>query len=171
MAAKVSAKHPDTYFMAVGDGPQLPQMRKRAVELGLEARMVFTGWQKQPEALLRLFDVYVCASLIEGMSNAMLEAMAQSLPVVATAVGGNTEVVSQGATGYLVAPDNSDALASAVLSLINDPEQRLCMGKAGRQKVCAQFSSRQMVRKLERLYEDLLFQYGISPTNRLWITQ
>jgi len=171
MAAKVSRKRPDTYFIAVGDGPQLPQMRRKANELGLKARMIFTGWQKQPEHLLRLFDIYVCASLVEGMSNAMLEAMAQNLPVVATAVGGNNEVVSQDESGYLVAPENPEALAVAVLSLIIDPKLCLCMGKAGRRKVCAQFTSQGMVRKLESLYEDLLFQNGITRTNSRGIPQ
>jgi glycosyltransferase involved in cell wall biosynthesis len=161
MAAKVSAKQPNVYFMAIGDGPQLPQMRRKALELGLGARIIFAGWQKQPEKLLRLFDVYVCASLIEGMSNAMLEAMAQNLPVVATAVGGNSDVVSQGTTGYLVPTDDPDALAAAVIELINHPELRLRMGKAGRRKVCAQFSSRKMVGKIERLYKELLIQKGI----------
>ncbi|MBW1996109.1 MAG: glycosyltransferase family 4 protein, partial [Deltaproteobacteria bacterium] len=157
------AKRPDAYFIAIGDGPQLPQMQKKALELGLEDRMVFTGWQKQPEErLLRLFDVYVCTSLIEGMSNAMLEAMAQSLPVVATAVGGNTEVVSHQETGYLVASDDPDALAAAVIELLDDPKRRLSMGKAGRRKVCALFNSREMVHKLESLYEDLLSQKGVS---------
>ncbi|MBW1695554.1 MAG: glycosyltransferase [Deltaproteobacteria bacterium] len=163
MAVKVLAKRPDAYFIAIGDGPQLPQMQKKALELGLEDRMVFTGWQKQPEErLLRLFDVYVCTSVIEGMSNAMLEAMAQSLPVVATAVGGNTEVVSRQETGYLVASDDPDALAAAVIELLDDPKRRLSMGKAGRRKVCALFNSREMVHKLESLYEDLLSQKGVS---------
>ncbi len=165
MAVGVSAKRPDTYFIAVGDGPQLLQMRRKAAEFGLDARMIFTGWQKQPERLLRLFDVYVCASAIEGMSNAVLEAMAQGLPVVATAVGGNTEAVSHGETGCLVPADRPEAMAEAVLSLINFPEQRRLMGKAGRQKACAQFSSREMVRNLESLYDDLLSRNGIFYAN------
>jgi glycosyltransferase involved in cell wall biosynthesis len=95
------------------------------------------------------------------MSNAILEAMAAGLPVVATAVGGTPEVVVDGVTGFLVPPRDPEALADAILCLLRDPELRKRMGTVGRARVTEHFSVEQMVGKTEALYEQLLKEKGL----------
>jgi glycosyltransferase involved in cell wall biosynthesis len=90
------------------------------------------------------------------MPNAVLEAMAAGLPVVATAVGGTPDVVVQGATGLLVPPDDATALAAALDRLIYDPDLRRTMGAEGRRRVQARFSVQQMVERTQALYRELL---------------
>jgi glycosyltransferase involved in cell wall biosynthesis len=107
---------------------------------------------------LNSIDVFVSASLYEGCSNAILEAMAAGLPVVATKVGGNTEIVNDGVTGILVPAQNPDALAVAVTSLLNNSELMKSMGKKGRERIEADFLLSKMVKNTEELYETLIKQ-------------
>jgi glycosyltransferase involved in cell wall biosynthesis len=101
-------------------------------------------------------DVFVLPSHMEGMSNALLEAMAAGRPVVATDVGGNAEVVVDGVTGRLVPPREPGRLAAAMLELLNDPARASAMGAAGRARVEGHYSARLMVHRMEDLYRDLL---------------
>jgi glycosyltransferase involved in cell wall biosynthesis len=101
-------------------------------------------------------DVFVLASIWEGMPNAALEAMAVGLPVVATGVGGTPEVVADGETGLLVPPRDPDGLSQAIARMLHDPELWRRMGQAGRRRVGQRFSVERMVRQTERLYEELL---------------
>jgi len=101
-------------------------------------------------------DVFVLPSWAEGMSNALMEAMAAARPVVATAVGGNTEVVADGRTGVLVPPGNPDAIVEAVSGLLRESEQAAGMGAAARSFVTDRFGARARVAELERLYEERL---------------
>jgi glycosyltransferase involved in cell wall biosynthesis len=96
------------------------------------------------------------SSLSEGISLTLLEAMAASLPVIATDVGGNREVVAHGETGFLVPPGSPEAIASATLALIDDPARALAMGRSGRKRVEHIFDLRVMVRRYEDLYLELI---------------
>jgi glycosyltransferase involved in cell wall biosynthesis len=98
------------------------------------------------------FDVFVLSSHDEGMSNAILEAMAMELPVVATDVGGTGEVVAEGETGLLVPPRDPAPLAEAIAALLAEPERRVSMGRLGRKVVEERFSAAAMVRQMEDLY-------------------
>jgi glycosyltransferase involved in cell wall biosynthesis len=93
---------PGAHFVAIGDGPLMQPMIERVKDLGIPDKVHFTGWRSDAEYLASAFDIYVCPSIIEGMSNSLLEAMARSLPVVATAVGGNVENVVEGKSVTIV---------------------------------------------------------------------
>jgi glycosyltransferase involved in cell wall biosynthesis len=101
-------------------------------------------------------DVYICTSETEGLSNVLLEAGASCLPIVATRVGGNPEIVADGENGFLVETHDPESIALAALQLAENPELRRDMGKRNRERVMAQFSIRAMVRAHEELYERLL---------------
>jgi glycosyltransferase involved in cell wall biosynthesis len=122
--------------------------------------VTFTGVRADVPKILAALDLFVLPSLWEGMPNAVLEAMAAGLPVVATAVGGTPEVVMDGVTGLLVPPQDPSALAQAIERLLRDPDLRRTMGRAGRRRVEQHFDVRETVRQVEDLYETLLREKG-----------
>jgi glycosyltransferase involved in cell wall biosynthesis len=106
--------------------------------------------------LLRGLDTFVLPSIAEGISNTILEAMASGLPVIATAVGGNPELVCEGVTGTLVTPSDIDAMARAIVAQAESPEQSRAAGRAGRAEVESRFSMAAMVGAYQGLYDRLL---------------
>jgi glycosyltransferase involved in cell wall biosynthesis len=106
--------------------------------------------------ILSSLALSVLPSLNEGLSNSLLESMAAGVPVVATTVGGNPEVVLDGETGLLVPPRNPAALAEAICRVLRTPGLRNRLGQAGRRRVLNHFSNERMIRNVERLYEELL---------------
>lgn len=160
MASCILKRHNGIRFVAMGDGPLLDEMRHEAENLGISGSIVFAGAQPDAAARMQIFDVFVCPSLMEGMSNALLEAMARGIPVVATNVGGNPENVVHGLTGYLVPPKESHAMAEAVLSIRGNPKLARNMGDAGKARVTSSYASEVMVRRMEGLYTRLLRQKG-----------
>ncbi|HKA27779.1 MAG TPA: glycosyltransferase family 4 protein [Candidatus Binatia bacterium] len=145
-----------TQFVIVGDGPLRESLAGQARTLGVADSVRFEGTVADVRPVLAAMDVFVLPSRAEGMSNALLEAMAAGRPVVATAVGGNTEVVTEGETGLLVPPANPAAIARAVDGLLGDPERASRLGAAARQFVTHHFGARARVAELERLYEERL---------------
>jgi len=131
-----------------------------ARELGLVDAITLLGRRDDMPAVLATLDVFVLPSESEGMSNAILEAMAMGLPVVATAVGGNPVVLDEGVSGHLVDYPDSAALAERVAALLGDPGRRAEMGKAARARVVADYSAASMVRQIEDLYARLLASRG-----------
>jgi glycosyltransferase involved in cell wall biosynthesis len=122
------------FLEVIGDGPARPALERLARGLGLDDRVRFVGWKTPPEmpGLYRQLDAFVLPSRDEGMPNVVLEAMATGLPVVATRIAGNEELVIQGETGFLVPPEDSDTLATTLTTLVPDPSLREHMGAAGR---------------------------------------
>ncbi|HEM46459.1 MAG TPA: glycosyltransferase family 1 protein, partial [Alphaproteobacteria bacterium] len=122
-----------TYLALVGDGPLRPRLEAQAASLGVGDRVIFAGEVPDVAPWLAAFDLFALPSLWEGMPLALGEAMASGLPVVATAVSGTPEMVSDGATGLLVPPGDPDALAGALGRLLDDGElsARLGAGAAG----------------------------------------
>lgn len=154
--AAVREEIPHVHLSLVGDGPERGELDALRQRLGLNGCVSLLGMRDDVNALLRQFDVFVLPSLSEGISNALLEAMAAGLPVVATNVGGNPEVVQHGVTGLLVPPQDSRALADALLQLLSDPDARQAMGRKGRERVEAHFSLSVMAQRYGEIYEAAL---------------
>lgn len=159
--AGLRSAYPHVRLLLVGDGPLRAELERQAAALDISETVIFTGAQKDVPAILSALDVLVLPSLAEGLSNVLLEAMAAGLPVVATAVGGTPELVIDGETGRLVPPQDAASLAQAIQQLLANPAQARQMGQAGRQRVQAHFTIRQMVRQTEQLYETLLQEKGL----------
>ncbi len=147
---------PNVHLSLIGDGPLRRELSDLQSDLGLRDHISFLGQRDDVARLLPQFDVFVLSSLSEGISIALLEAMAAGLPVVATNVGGNPEVVQHGVTGLLVPPQDSRALADALLQVLSDPEARQAMGRKGRERVEAHFSLSAMARHYGQIYERAL---------------
>ncbi len=155
-AAQVARDFPGLRLEIAGKGPCLPELRQLAAERGLGECVTFLGEVHDVPELLARAALFVLPSRTEGISLTLLEAMARGLPVVATRVGGNPEVVAEGETGLLVAPADPHQLAVAMLALLRDPHRRECMGRGGRRRVEAHFEVRGMLARYEGLYEQLL---------------
>jgi glycosyltransferase involved in cell wall biosynthesis len=144
----------------IGDNSFNPEYReelkRQTARLGMQDRVIFTGFRLDVQKILSSLAVSVLPSLKEGLSNALLESMAAGLPVVATDVGGNPEVVIDGETGLLVPAKNPSALAEAICRVLLTPGLRQSFGQAGRRRVLDHFSNERMIRTVERLYVDLL---------------
>jgi glycosyltransferase involved in cell wall biosynthesis len=151
-AAVASEEQPDFRLEIAGDGPCLPALRRLTAELGLGERVTFLGEVGDVPALLGRAGLLVLSSVSEGVSITLLEGMARGLPIVATRVGGNPEVVADGVTGLLVPPRDPAALARAMLRVWRDPEAARQMGLAGRRRVEEQFDVRRMVAQYEAMY-------------------
>ena len=143
-------------LVLVGDGPLLEGCRRTAHELGVAQHCWFAGDRSDVEVILRSLDVFCLTSLNEGINNTVLEAMATGLPVVATAVGGNPELVVDGENGRLVPARAPAQLADALAAYVRDEDCRLSHGRAGRRRAELHFSLESMVRGYTRLYDAAL---------------
>jgi sugar transferase (PEP-CTERM/EpsH1 system associated) len=146
----------DLRLVIVGEGNCRSALEREIREQGLENRVWLAGERDDIPEMLRLFDVFVLPSLGEGISNTILEAMATGLPVVATRVGGNLELVREGVTGTLVEASDADALAGAIGRYTADPDLRHRHGKAARGAVAAQFDWGRCVEEYLGVYDELL---------------
>ncbi len=157
-ARKVAEALPDVQFVAVGEVDS--QIGGRLIELvrqyGLGERFRFLGFRPDVALVLRDLDVFVLSSTNEGLSIATIEAMAAGAPVVATQSGGPEEIVEDGETGYLVPPGDAAALASRIVTLIENRPQAIAMARAAQGTVQSKFSLAGMVREYEALYERCL---------------
>ncbi|MHB1844428.1 MAG: glycosyltransferase [Deltaproteobacteria bacterium] len=157
---------PSARLLLVGDGPLRAGYERRARELGLGGCVVFAGHRTDVPALLARATLAVSASHAEGLSNAVIEAMAARLPVVATAVGGNVELVRPGVSGWLVPPSNAAVLAERILVAIERPGEARELGERARSFVEAELSLDRMVQGFERLYERMALDSERPPRLR-----
>lgn len=157
-AKKIISTVPHVNFLIVGDGNLREKLEGISVTLGLNKKVIFAGKINNVSNILQAMDVLVSTSIYEGCSNAILEAMAAGLPVVATKVGGNTEIVRDGITGILIPSQDPDELARAVLSLLNNSELMKSMGNKGRERIETDFLLSNMVKNTEEVYETLINQ-------------
>jgi len=158
-AATVVRQFPETRFLIVGEVLEkeyVNELRRLVDELGLTKYLRFEAGQTDLRQQLTEADIFVLPSRSEGFSNAIIEAMASSLPVVATDVGGNSEAVADGASGFIAPPNDAEALADAVISLLSDPARARAMGLSGRKTVEEKFSMEMMVKQVARAYTRLL---------------
>ena len=143
-------------LVLVGDGPLKPQLVDRVKQLGLSDVVWFSGDRNDVPALMQLMDIFILPSLAEGISNTLLEAMASGLPVIATSVGGNVELVEEGVNGRLVPVNNVVAMADAVAELVDDPALRQSMGEKGLALVRTTFNWERTVADYLAVYDTLL---------------
>lgn len=152
--ARIAPGFPGAVFLLVGrDSGTLERTRSLARERGIGETVRFPGGRTDVPDLLRASDLFVHPSHEEGFSNAILEAMAAGLPVVATDVGGNPEAVVDGETGRLVPVRDPEAIAAALGELLADERLRRAMGESGRKRAMERFSLGRMVAEIESLYE------------------
>lgn len=149
-------KNSDLKFLIVGEGHLKDELKKYSQDLGIDGKVIFTGSRDDVPILLLMMDIFVLSSNWEGLSNAITEAMASGLPCVVTDVGGNSELVIGGETGYLVPPNDPKELAQKISYLLKDSRLAKQMGRAGKERVLKKFSLRRMVRKTEKIYEKLI---------------
>ena len=140
----------------VGDGPERTELQQLVAQLQLGECVWMAGDRDDIPALLGHMDVFVLPSLGEGISNTVLEAMATGLPVVATRVGGNPELVEDGVTGVLVSVGDVQALSAVLLELLENPARCREMGHAGRQRILRDFDWERTVAAYLQVYDDLL---------------
>jgi len=131
-------------------------LREEASKLGIAGNVKFLGFRDDVPSLLQAMDIFVLPSLSEGLPLSILEALALKKSVVATNVGGVSEIMEDGVNGYIVPPRNPEAIADRILMLLGRPETAVRIGQAGRKRVEGAFSLEKMVREYELLYEEKL---------------
>jgi glycosyltransferase involved in cell wall biosynthesis len=142
-------------FVAVGRGPEEAKLRALHSRLGLGDRFLFTGFRQDATGVMASFDLFVLASHHEGLPLALMEALALGTPVVATAVGGIPEGITDGAEGILVPPSRPDLLARAIETLARDPELRARMSRAAADRGRA-FDIRETAHRVEDVYRSVV---------------
>ena len=163
-AKQLVAQHPETLLLVAGYGPLREQLENTTRALGIEKHVRFLGYRTDVARILAAADIFALPSLWEGMSNALLEAMAAGKPVVATEIDGNVEQVVSGETGLLVPPADAESLAAALTELCADPALAEAMGKRGRERVASVFPAKGMTEATLDLYARLLAATaGIPP--------
>jgi glycosyltransferase involved in cell wall biosynthesis len=140
----------------IGEGPLRQDSLAILEAAGVADLAWLPGERKDIPEIMRGLDCFVLPSLGEGISNTILEAMASGLPVIATAVGGNVELVSEGISGRLVPAADPSALALAIVDLAQQPELAKSLGQQGRRQIEQRYSMTAMVQSYQQLYDQLL---------------
>jgi glycosyltransferase involved in cell wall biosynthesis len=148
---------PEATLAVVGEGPLRQDLERRIAALRLESHAHLAGLAGNMPEVYREFDLFVLSSRLEGTSVSILEAMASGVCVVATAVGGNPDLLGHGRFGVLVAPDDPSALAAAMADLLRDPTRRRMLAAAAREHVNRSYGEESMLQRYQELY------YGLSP--------
>jgi sugar transferase (PEP-CTERM/EpsH1 system associated) len=173
-AATLIQEGAGVFVLLVGSGPELERHRDFVNQSeALRGRVVFAGESQQVGELLDAMDVFALPSFGEGMSNTALEAMASGLPVVATRVGGNPELVDEGHTGWLVAAGDLEGLTGRLRQLCENAQLRRQFGVQGRQRAAESFSLAEMLDNYRKLYVELAARHGLLPApersgGRVW---
>lgn len=154
--ASVHARSPATHLFLIGEGPLRDAIAGQVDALGLQGAVTLLGSLTDVRGILSALDISVLASATEGMSNAILEAMSCGLPIVATAVGGNPDLVEQDVNGLLVPAQAPGALAEALATLVGSSELRRRFGESGRGKIERDYSLDSMANSFDTLYQRLL---------------
>lgn len=145
-------------LLMVGEGPLRARVQDVLNAAGLGALAWLPGARSDVAEIMRGLHVFALPSIGEGISNTILEAMASGLPVVATAVGGNADLVVHGQTGYIVSPSDPQAMALRLVALASNSQRAHSMGQAGRQRVLATFSLPAMVSTYQRVYDQQMLR-------------
>ena len=153
---QAATRIPEALFVFVGDGPERSGLEIQARELGLNDRVIFLGHRRDVIDLLESCDIFVLPSLYEGFPLSILEATAAGKPVIASAIAGNDEIISDSQTGLLVPAADPIALARAIETLLSDPALAQRLALAGRARLYREFAVDTMVQRVTRIYEEAL---------------
>jgi len=143
-------------FVLVGDGPRETELRALAERLGVSNAVTFLGRRADVPALLARADVVCHPARMEGLPNAVMEAMAAARPLVATSVGGTPELVQDGIHGLLVPPEDPAALAAGILAVLRDPDRAARLARAAHARIESTFRLDQLVSRIDRLYGEII---------------
>ena len=159
--ARLRGRGVDARLCLVGDGPDRVAVEERAHELGIARSTLFLGYQRDVAPYYGLFDTLLLPSGNEGTPVVAIEALAAGTPVVATRVGGVSDVVADGVDGMLVPVGGIDAIAEALEQLARDPSRRRAMGRAGRERVVPRYRVGRLIDDVDTLYRELLADAGL----------
>lgn len=154
-ASIIKERFPSARFLIVGDGPFKREIENLSARLNLSDSVIFTGFRSDIPQLLSIFTIFALSSYLEGLCTSLLEAQIAGIPIVATNTGGIPEIINDGVTGLLVSPRNPNALAEAVLRLIQDRPLAKRLAEAGKESV-KKFSKERMVNETEKIYLEVM---------------
>ena len=154
-------------MLLVGHGPLFDSTRRLAKEMGVASQVDFLGNRQDVPDILAGSQIFILSSHWEGFPISILEAMRAGLPVVATGVGGVSEAVVDGETGFVTPPRDAEALGNAIQQLLSDPQLRESMGSEGRKRFVDHFGKDQMLRKTAKVYSDLVGASVAKPLTTL----
>ena len=150
-AKLVCAEKSDAKFILVGDGVLRKRIETEIKKLNLEKNVILTGWRKDSNEIIKIFDVFVLTSLWEGLPRVIVESMAAGIPVVATYIDGTREIVQEGLTGFVVNPHETEKMAERILRLLNNADLRKKFSEEAKKRV-QEFDINLMVSQQEKLY-------------------
>jgi len=148
--------HPDAQLLFVGDGEEMKSLNNRAREIGCEESVTFVGQRDDVPDLLDAMDVFVFPSHYEGLPGALIEAMIAGLPIIATPVDGNSELIEHEVNGLLVPVKDSQKLSEQIVSLLSDQEKQTRLGTAAHEHAKEEFAIETMVSEFSALYDELI---------------
>ena len=147
---------PGAKFLIVGDGPRKKELENMVKEMGIFEHVVFTGFVRDIPGIYSFTDVAILSSWSEGLPQSLLQAMAAGVPVIATKVGGVSEIVIHEETGILIEPGDHEALGKAIIQTFDNPDYAVELAERAKDNVMKKHSVNHMVDKIEGLYKDLL---------------
>jgi len=167
---QILRQHPQAQLVIVGDGPLLEQLQALVNQLQINNNVHFLGFQHPVTHILRQFDIFLMPSLSEGLGLSLIEAMAEGIPAIATRVGGMVDVITEDirstnqyqselVTGILIPPEDPEAIAQAVVHLLNNPQQAKDMGERGQRDVRERFNSKRMIDEMDALYKSIIQEH------------
>jgi glycosyltransferase involved in cell wall biosynthesis len=152
---------PNTSFLLIGEGPKRKTLSEKARQLGLKNNVIFLGYRNDVERLMQIIDIAVLLTnsdvILEGISNAIIEAMAMGIPVIASEGGGTNEIINNNVNGILVKPKKADETAKAIIGLLSDRKKAKGLSDNAKLFVHEKFNLQRYIRDYEKIYKELLF--------------
>lgn len=158
VAGRVARERPDVIFLLVGDGPLRAEVETLLIEEGIADRAILTGLRRDIPQMMAAMDIFLLTSLWEGLPRVIPQAMAMGVPLVASRADGTAEAIQDGVNGYLFNPGDEEGMAQACISLVDHPQVRADLGKAGQSFARTNFDLKKMIAEIENLYHQLLQQ-------------
>lgn len=153
---EVLKAHPNTYYMIVGDGDYKEELMKQTNQLGIRNQVIFTGTRNDIPNLMSFADLFILPSLTEALPTVLAEAMAASVPILATHVGGIPEMIQENVNGRLVPPKDVNTLSKVCIEMLSNPQQLHKLGDEGRKLVEGKFNIHTQIDQLQNLYIQMI---------------